>query len=391
MQINEIDVRQGANTEVTIGTVSEFNIRIKECVRKCNIDGEDTDVKSSWIGGQLVVKVNGKDIKHSFTYLDTIRHKKNGDLNDKYTGILTLLGYKAEFDSNKGGLTFEKIDRGVNPLVEGKITWVDANNNKLNEEIVSHNKDVIPTRVKVTSKLAVNMSLNKNRDNLVAYNDLPISYITTNNVDEEDSALFTIEGCVKEIVNEKNSSGTDTGRYLVNLVAFDFFEASVLQFVIEPKWVNVIDGEEVEVTKEDFYVADGDENNFCNAGDTVKLSGSIESHSFGSVQHESTAKRTFGGGAKNVRSGYEKVEWTIKSGDIVDGEDVYDTELVKLALEEREVKLDNEYKRQLEQTATRDTQASAKPKNTTVKANPFGNPTSTAKANPFAKKPNPFG
>ena len=44
MTINDVEVRQADNNEVTVGTVSEYDIKITECVRECDIDGETTKV-----------------------------------------------------------------------------------------------------------------------------------------------------------------------------------------------------------------------------------------------------------------------------------------------------------------------------------------------------------
>ena len=209
--------------------------------------------------------------------------------------------------------------------------------------------------------------------------------------------MFTIEGVIKNIVNEISANGSSTGRYLVDLIVPNFFGVDVFPFVMLDKWTNIIDDEEIEVTKEMFY--DGSDNSFCKIGDTVKLSGDIESHSFGAVVTESTSKRTFGGGAKNVRQGYSRIEWTIKAGDIVEDADKYDNDIIKIALDERDIQLDNNYKKRLEDyrnaTANKSNNSSApkaSPKNASSNASPFGKPSNT---NPFGgsatKKQNPFG
>ena len=157
------------------------------------------------------------------------------------------------------------------------------------------------------------------------------------------------------------------------------------------KWTNVIDGEDVEITKDMFYVPNSDDS-FCKLGDTVKLSGDIEGHSFGAVQTTSTAKKTFGGGAKNVKSGFTRIEWTVKAGDIIEDADQYDTEIIKKALEEREVILDNNYKKRLEDYKNSQSGKDSAPK-TSVKGSanggnsPFGKPAN----NPFGgAKKSPF-
>ena len=397
MTINDVEVRQADNNEVTVGTVSEYDIKITECVRECDIDGETTKVNSAWIGGTMTVEVNGATIKHTFRYLDTIRHKKNGDENKIFKGLMTAFGYDVEFDVDAKKLVYNKIDGGLIPKIEGKITWVDANKTITDSVVIKKKDGEAPTRVKVTSRLGLQEGLNKDQSDLAFYNELPVSYISTSSVADEDSAMFTVEGVIKDVVNEISANGASTGRYLIDLIVPNFFGVDVFPFVMLDKWTNIIDDEEIEVTKEMFY--DGSDDSFCKVGDTVKLSGDIESHSFGTVVTESTSKRTFGGGAKNVRQGYSRIEWTIKAGDIVEDTDKYDNDIIKIALDERDIQLDNNYKKRLEDyrnaTANKSNNPSApkaSPKNASSNVSPFGKPSN---ANPFGgsatKKQNPFG
>ena len=393
MTINDVEVRQAENGEVTIGTVSEFDIRVAECTRECDIDGETKRINSAWIGGSMIVEVNGNPVRHTFRYLDTIRHKKNGDENKIFKGIMTALGYDVEFDSQTKKLVYTKTSEGLIPKIEGKITFVDVNKNIVNTETVRKSGE--PTRVKITSKLSLQEGLNKDQSDLVFYNELPVSYISTNGVSDEDSARFTVEGVVNAITDEYDMNGATTGRYIVDLVVPNYFGVDVFNFIMLDKWTNVIDGEEVEFTKEMFYSDSAD--SFCKIGDTVKLSGDIEGHSFGAVQTASTAKKTFGGGAKNVKSGFTKIEWTIKAGDMVDDSDTYDTEIIKKALEEREIILDNNYKKRLEDYKNSQSSKESTPKPSVRgsangnSANPFGggnsrpnNPFGNGKKSPFA-------
>ena len=132
MTINDVEVRQAENNEVTIGTVSEYDIKITECQRECDIDGEPRKINSAWIGGTLIVDVNGVSIKHSFRYLDTIRHKKNGDENKVFKGLLTALGYDVSFNEQTKKLEYTKVADGLIPKAEGTITFLDINKNVVN-------------------------------------------------------------------------------------------------------------------------------------------------------------------------------------------------------------------------------------------------------------------
>ena len=392
MTINDVEVRQAENNEVTVGVVSEYDIRVAECTRECEIDGETKRINSAWIGGSIIVEVNGNAIRHSFRYLDTIRHKKNGDENKIFKGIMTALGYDVTYNSQTKKLEYNKVGEGLIPKVEGKVTFVDVNKNV--SIIDEFKRTGEPTRVKVSSKLSLNEALNKDQSDLIFYNELPVSYISTTNVSDTDSAIFTVEGVIKDIVDEYDNNGGTTGRYLIDLVVPNFFGVDVFNFVMLDKWNNNIDGEEVEFTKEMFYNANDTENSFCKAGDTVKLSGDIEGHSFGSVATVSDAKKTFGGGAKSVRSGFTRIEWTVKSGDFVEDSEQYDLEIIKKALEEREITLDNHYKQRLEDFKTMNTgKTESKP---SVKGfanggtSPFGG--SAPKSSPFGNaKKSPFG
>lgn len=391
MTINDVEVRQADNNEVTIGTVSEYDIKVTECQRECDIDGEPKKVTSAWIGGTMTIDVNGNSIKHTFRYLDTIRHKKNGDENKVFKGLLTALGYDVTFNEQTKKLEYNKVTDGLIPKVEGTITFYDINKNVVNTD--SFKRTAEPTRVKITSRLGLSENLNKDQSDLVFYNELPVSYITTTNVADEDSARFTIEGVVKDIINELDNNGGTTGRYIVDLIVPNYFGVDVFNFTMLDKWTNIVDGEEIEVTKEMFYEPNNSDS-FCQLGDTVKISGDIEGHSFGSVATTSTAKKTFGGGAQNVRSGFTRIEWTIKAGDIIDDADKYDTEIIKKALEEREIILNNNYKKRLEDyKANVGNKTESKP---SVKGaanggnSPFGNapkannPFGGAKKSPFA-------
>ena len=389
MTINDVEVRQAENNEVTVGTVSEFDIRVADCVRECEIDGEPKKINSAWIGGSMIVEVNGNPVKHTFRYLDTIRHKKNGDENKIFKGIMTALGYDVEFDTTAKKLTYNKTNDGLIPKIEGKITFVDVNKNIVNTELVRKSGE--PTRVKVTSKLGLQEGLNRDQSDLAFYNELPVSYISTSGVSDEDSARFTVEGVIKDIVDEFDSNGSTTCRYIIDLVVPNYFGVDVFNLIMLDKWTNVIDGEDVEITKDMFYVPNSDDS-FCKIGDTVKLSGDIEGHSFGAVQTVSTAKKTFGGGAKSVKSGFTRIEWTVKAGDIIEDADQYDTEIIKKALEEREIILDNNYKKRLEDYKASQNGKDNAPK-TPIKGSanggnsPFGkpanNPFGNAKKSPF--------
>ena len=392
MTINDVEVRQAENNEVTVGVVSEYDIRVAECTRECEIDGETKRINSAWIGGTLIVEVNGNAIRHSFRYLDTIRHKKNGDENKIFKGLMTALGYDVAFNEQTKKLDYNKVNDGLIPKVEGKITFVDVNKNVTNTVEVKRTGE--PTRVKVSSKLSLQEALNKDQSDLVFYNELPVSYISTTNVSDTDSAMFTVEGVIKDIVDEYDNNGGTTGRYIIDLVVPNYFGVDVFNLVMLDKWVNTIDGEATEFTKEMFYNASDVANSFCKAGDTVKLSGDIEGHSFGSVATATEAKKTFGGGAKSVKSGFTRIEWTVKSGDFVEDDEQYDTEIIKKALEEREIVLDNNYKKRLEDYKTMSANKSDAPK-PSVKGSanggnsPFGN---TPKASPFGNgKKSPFG
>ena len=179
MTINDVEVRQADNNEVTVGTVSEYDIKITECVRECDIDGETTKVNSAWIGGTMTVEVNGATIKHTFRYLDTIRHKKNGDENKVFKGLMTAFGYDVEFDVDAKKLVYNKIDGGLIPKIEGKITWVDANKNTTDSVVIKKKDGEVATRVKVTSRLGLQEGLNRDQSDLAFYNELPVSYIST--------------------------------------------------------------------------------------------------------------------------------------------------------------------------------------------------------------------
>lgn len=387
MRIDDREIRSGVNDEITIGAVSEYNIKIKECERKCVIDDVETTVKSAWIGGSIVVKVNGNDVTHKFGYNDTIRHKKNGDTNKSFESILTTLGYNVSYNADTKKLEYSANGRTLVPMIKSVITWIDLDGNEKTVEINGDAQNA--TRLKITSRLSLSRVLNKDETDLNVYDDYPIIYLSTSDIPTEDSAKFTVEGVITDVAKELNpTSGNETGRYLVDVAVVDFFGVEVYTLIMEDKWSNEIDGEVFEVTKEDFYV-ENSEDSFCKLGDTVKLSGEVIGRVIGSVQTEK-AKKTFGGGSQSMKSGYTKLERVIKSGDIVDAEP-YASDDIQWGLNEREIIIDNEFKRQKEAKANNKEVKSPKgASNSATAPNPFNkNNASTTQQNPFAKK-NPF-
>lgn len=385
MKINEKEIRSGVNTEVTVGTVSEYSIKVKECTRKVNVDGNEVTINSAWIGGKIVVDVNGTKIEHKLSYLDTIRHKKNGDENKSFASILTALGYDVAFNSTTKKLTYTENGRKLNPTINSSIVWEDINGAVVNK--VEVRGSTAPDRISVKSQLNVTHSLNKDGDALNDYDELPVLFLSTK-VEDEDKADFVVEGVITKVSKEYGADGqSETGRYLIDVAVVDFFGVEVLSFVMEDKWSQTIDGEEVEIHKEDFY---GTEDSFCQLGDTVKLSGSIIGKTVGTVQKAETAKKAFGGGAKNIgKGGYTKIERVILAGSSVD--DTYAVEDIQAGLEEREINLGKELTRQLEARKAKNANA---PKNEApVNNSPFKATATTApaKANPFSNTAkNPF-
>ena len=398
MEINGKEIRQAENAEVTVGTVSEFYIQVRSCKRDCVIDGVETKINTAWISGNLNVDVDGTIIKHSFGYFDTIRHKKNGEENKSFKGLMTSFGYDVEFDDKEKKLVYTKNDsEGLIPKIDSKIDWLDENKNVVNSVEVK-GKGNNASRVKVTAKLGYNTRLNSDQTDIVFYNDLPVSYITTTKVSDKDSASFTIEGVVKEVFPELNLQGSATGRYNVDMIVPSFFGVDVFTFVMLDKWTNIIDDEEVEITKEMFYIPE-DDSSFCKAGDTLRISGDLMGHTFGSVKSTQTAKGSFGGGAQNVKTGGTRVEWTIKAGDLLDGDDKYDVEDMAAALKERDLNMDNEFKRlkvEFDKRSAEGTNKKSSPKESKGTDKPFGEPktsvakafggTSTSKKSPFAPR-----
>ena len=98
--------------------------------------------------------------------------------------------------------------------------------------------------------------------------------------------------------------------------------------------------------------------------------------------------------ALTVRSGFTRIEWTIKAADFVEDSEQYDTEIIQKALEEREIILDNNYKKRLEDY--KNSQSNKMESKPSVKGaanggnSPFGG--SAPKSSPFGNaKKSPFG
>lgn len=390
LNLNRMELRVASNQLTTVGTVSEYNITIKECERTCNIDGEEKKIKSAWINGDITIDVNKTTIKHSFTYLNTIKHTKNGEQSNSFKGLMTAFGYEYSYDEKKGKVVYNKITDGLIPTIKGTITFQYLDNTK--EEIpVNRKQEQIPTRVKITGALDLQEGLNKDQSDLAFYNNLAVKFISTTNVPDTDDSSFIVEGFVKDIVNEMNNNGGTTGRYLIDLIVPDFFGIKIMNFVMLDKWINVMeDGEEVEITKEMFHDA-SDPNTFCKVRDTVLLSGKIEGHTVGTQKVQSS--KTFGGGA--IINSFTRIEWTVKSGDSLNEfeDKKYDKDLIEKAIVEYNITLDNNYQTRLKSyqesqakknnepkrgmgmgvnTVARGSSNTSTPFETNRKANPFG-------------------
>lgn len=329
----EIKKLEQANQKMEMnGTVSEFDVTIKECKKKCNIDGEEKEIKSAMIYGKVVADVNGDSMDFSLSALYLGKHNKNGDENKAFKGMMTNFGYDYHYDESKGRVVYEKVSDGLIPKIQGKVTFKYLDNTK--EEFVVKNDGREPSRINGSGVMGLKEGLNKDQSDLAFYKELILKYISTQNVGEDKCSYF-IEGYVKDIVDEMNSNGGMTGRLLVNLVVPTFFGVDVYdgQFTVPSEWEVIEEnGNTYTVTANDFKAF------LKEVGRSVKLMGDVDVRQVGTTQQASAHHF---GASSNVSSGYKVQDWNVKGGDAL--EKPYEKELINKALEEHSIVLDTNY------------------------------------------------
>lgn len=218
------------------------------------------------------------------------------------------------------------------------------------------------TRVKVDGMLSENSYVDKNTYEFKSFPQINGFRITSTNVPEEDIADCEISGIIRSIIPEtRGENAEETGRLKVELYTFNRnAETSPFTFIVESD------------------LAD-DFNSFYEAGQSVKLYYEIITKQVGAKKQ---ATGGFGRRESHMVSGFSVTEYSVFRGDeAFEEENGYyiNTEDMKQALNERDIKIANMVKEKKEESSK--PKSSPKGASSVAKANPFGTP-STRKS-PF--------
>jgi len=325
---DERKLAQALNIMEVNGTVSEFDITIKESKKDCNIDGEDKKITSAMVYGKIVLDVKGEAMEFSLSALDLSKHTKKGEENKAFKGILTNLGYEYKYDDTKKRVVYTKVSEGLIPKMQGTVTFKYLDNSEQKVEI--KNEGRVATRINGKGRMGLKEGLNKDQSDLTFYKELPIKFISTDSSKVgDDKCSFVLEGYIHSLVDEMNNEGGMTGRVLTTIIVPTFFGIdSFDQFVVQKEW-ELEDG--TKVTSSDF-------KSFAKVGDSIKFVGDIDVRSVG-VKQQANSNRF--GAQSNVTSGYKVQEWNIKGGDTMQAP--FEKDLIEQAIHQYTIILDTNY------------------------------------------------
>lgn len=321
------------NTVEAVGTVSEYDLTVKQNKQKCEIDGVETEVKSAIIYGKLIVKVDNDDIE--FRVL-TNKFTKSGEERKNFKGLCHLAGITYE---NKDGKVVYSRDNSklLIPIIKGKSTLLELGQEKEKGDIkeVSKKTDEKATRVIVKGNLDKNLFLNKDQNDIIIGKQLSVTAISTDAPDV-DKCSFDIEGYVNNVFDEVDNNGRATGKKFVDLINIGYFGTNVFTFAVPKEWIAEDESGEYTLTSQDFVEA-------CPIGSTITAHGDIEGEVIGKIA-DTSGKRTFGRGS-NVTQGFKRIDWFIKGADIEQSGSVkcYKKEDMEVALKEWDIFLDAEF------------------------------------------------
>lgn len=346
----EKDIRISENTAEIVGKVSEYNITVKQKKMECNIDGEDKEITSAIIYGEISILVNGEIKKVKIL---TNKHTRSGNEIKNFTGLCTCAGIK--YETVDGKVVYSKGDRPLQPIISGKttlLTFKDSSKDEYIKREFEYNGVGTDNAslIKTVGTIDREIYLKKDKSDLVCDKKFSVVKVTTNTT-EEEKASFAIEGYVNSIYDECDNNNEPTGRKMIELVPINYFGASVFTFVVPKSWE--IDGE--TLTTQDFM-------DFCHEGETVTLNGDIQNRTIGKVQSNG-AKRTFGKKA-DITNGYTVTEWVVKGADKDEtSANSYKKEDIEKLLKEYNMYLDAEYNKRCKQAAEREKQSDNKSTN----------------------------
>ena len=241
MFLNEKEIENSANQYELVGTVSEYNLTLKQNKQKVKVDGEENEINSSILYGTIVTDVNGVAIKNNVL---VSKFTKGGDEKKSFKGLCTIAGIEYDKDTYSFG------ERPLKPTIDGVTTIIPRDAKTKEEHKVQNHKGCgkEADRVRIVGQTDREEYLNKDASDLVVGKKLSVGNVSTQNIPSEDKATFDIGGCVYAINDEYDNQGATTGRKLVDLVNIGFFGGNVFTLIVPNEW-EVGEGEDKQTLK----------------------------------------------------------------------------------------------------------------------------------------------
>lgn len=356
LRISNINAVEG------IGTVSEFNLTVKQNKKNCTFeDGTEKEITSACIYGKIALDVNGDTREFSVV---TNKHTKSGNETRNFKGLCHLAGIDYEIRNDEVvyfRATDEKLSeedkkllnkKTLKPMIKGTSTIMKLGQTKDSKdldtvEIKGVGKEKA-SRVKIKGSLSLNKNLNQDRTDLKIKNQISVNGISST-TETEDKCSFSIEGYVSSIFDEIGNNGSGTGAKFIDIVHVGYFGVEVFTLKIPKQWEFEADnGEMIKLTAQDY------ENN-CPVGSTITAYGDVDAESVGVVAVSTSTKKSFGA-KSNVTSGFKRIEFMTKGADIEEStsENAYKKEDMDVALKEYDITLDAEYDKLLKDAKEKD-------------------------------------
>ena len=269
---------QSTNRVTIMGTLNELNIEEK-------VSGEGKEYVQGTASIKVDQEIGGKHVENIIPIrMFSMRLKKDGGKNVVYDGIVKM---KENFTSLAAAET---------PSQASKVI---INGGQLQE----------------------NMWLDKTTNQLRTAFQISSNFMKKANPEDEEKAIFELSGVVGDIRDEMDKDGNETGRLILKFIVVGYLgKTDVIQLIAEnPTAVNHI-------------------RNNWEKGDTVTLTGIVN---MSYTVKTWTEEQGFGEPIKRTRT-ESKRELIITGGSPtgLDEELSYDMDAIKLALDERQTRID---------------------------------------------------
>ena len=295
------------NNDITvIGSVSEYSISIKECVRKLK-DGPFYN--AWWIGGKLDIEIDTDHFKINYNYLNTISYYRTGTENKSFSNILSVFGMEQlENEIKPTNLLVPKIKGTiVVKYLNGKTECFDVKGN-------DH-----PNRVSVKGQLGINKIISKDGKDLNKYLSLNGRWMFSD-ISSPNRTKFSVTGYITKIIKEEDSDKKESLSVVLAIPSFSSIDLYTFSIY------NDID----------------EFNKNCKEGNTILAEGTIVKKK---IERKENVASDFG---VKETSGYTITELVIEYGNVItDAEQIIDSNELHKRLEALEIAEGKEFERQL--------------------------------------------